>query len=211
MRRQSFPGRRRRDSGSSRRKNRQVWSKQVADQQVRLLYRHSPAGGGRQGYGGLFRRRDGNPRFRRSVPSRNRRRNVENLPSRSRRARQRDLAERRAVEKRRRLRLGLRQLRPTANLAFWGVGNGGPWMGDQRAGDNLLYFVHHRADVATGKIKGHHQYDPNESWDWDEVSPPLLIDYQRNGRTVKGLVDVARDGYLWFLERSDDPINFVRR
>ena len=29
------------------------------------------------------------------------------------------------------------------------------------------------------QIKGHMQYNPNESWDWDEVSPPILIDYQR--------------------------------
>jgi alcohol dehydrogenase (cytochrome c) len=98
---------------------------------------------------------------------------------------------------------------PATKLAFWGVGNGGPWMGDQRPGDDLYTSSTIALDVATGKIKGHHQYDPNESWDWDEVSPPLLIDYQRNGRTVKGLVDVARDGYLWFLERSDGPINFV--
>jgi alcohol dehydrogenase (cytochrome c) len=28
------------------------------------------------------------------------------------------------------------------------------------------------------------------------------VDYQRKGRTIKGLVDVARDGYVWFLDRS---------
>ena len=98
---------------------------------------------------------------------------------------------------------------PATKLAFWGVGNGGPWMGDQRPGDNLYTSSTIALDVATGKIKGHHQYDNNESWDWDEVSPPLLIDYQRNGRTVKGLIDVARDGYLWFLERTDGKINFI--
>ena len=98
---------------------------------------------------------------------------------------------------------------PVTNLAYWGVGNGGPWMGDQRPGDNLYVSSTIAIDVATGKIKGHHQYDPNESWDWDEVSPPILVDYQRNGRTVKGLIDVARDGYLWFLERTDGAIKFV--
>ncbi len=41
------------------------------------------------------------------------------------------------------------------------------------------------------------------------MSPPILVDYQRNGRTVKGLIDVARDGYLWFLERTNGPIAFV--
>ena len=98
---------------------------------------------------------------------------------------------------------------PETNLAFWGTGNGGPWMGDQRPGDNLYVASTIAIDVATGQIKGHFQYNPNESWDWDEVSPPILVDYQRNGRTVKGLVNVARDGYLWFLERTNGRINFI--
>ena len=95
------------------------------------------------------------------------------------------------------------------NIAYWGTGNGGPWMGDQRPGDNLYATSTVAIDVATGRIKGHFQYVPNDSWDWDEVSPPILVDYQRQGRTVKGLIDVARNGYLWFLERTDGPINFV--
>ena len=99
---------------------------------------------------------------------------------------------------------------PETNLAFWGTGNGGPWMGDQRPGDNLYTPRRRsrsmsrpaRSKVTTSTI-------PNESWDWDEVSPPILVDYKRNGKTIKGLIDVARDGYLWFLERTDGPINFV--
>lgn len=98
---------------------------------------------------------------------------------------------------------------PATHLAYWGTGNGGPWMGDKRPGDNLYTSSTVAIDVRTGQIKGHHQYEPNESWDWDEVSPPILVDYQRGGRTVKGLIDVARDGYLWFLERTPDAIAFV--
>jgi alcohol dehydrogenase (cytochrome c) len=98
---------------------------------------------------------------------------------------------------------------PETRLAFWGTGNGGPWMGDQRPGDNLYTASTLAIDVATGAIKGHFQYHPNDSWDWDEVSPPLLVDYQRSGRTVKGLINVARNGYLWFLERTGSRINFI--
>jgi alcohol dehydrogenase (cytochrome c) len=98
---------------------------------------------------------------------------------------------------------------PETNLAYWGTGNGSPTIGDQRPGDNLHITSTLAIDVATGAIKGHFQYHPNDSWDWDEVSPPILVDYQRNGRTIKGLIDVARDGYLWFLERSAGPIKFV--
>jgi alcohol dehydrogenase (cytochrome c) len=98
---------------------------------------------------------------------------------------------------------------PETNLTFWGTGNGGPWMGDQRPGDNLYTSSTIAIDATTGTIKGHYQYDPNDSWDWDEVSPPIIVDYRRNGKSIKGLIDVARDGYLWFLERTDGPIRFV--
>ena len=99
---------------------------------------------------------------------------------------------------------------PETKLAYWGTGNGGPWMGDQRPGDNLYTASTIAVDVATGQIRGHFQYTPNESYDWDEVSPPILVDFQRNGRTVKGLIDVARNGYVWFLERGNGPIKFTQ-
>lgn len=89
------------------------------------------------------------------------------------------------------------------NIAYWGVGNGGPWMGDRRPGDNLYTSSTIALDVATGKIVGHFQYAQNESWDWDEVSPPVLIDYKRGDRTIHGLIDFARDGYAWWLDRGD--------
>jgi alcohol dehydrogenase (cytochrome c) len=98
---------------------------------------------------------------------------------------------------------------PETRLAFWGTGNGGPWMGDQRPGDNLYTASTLAIDVTEGRIKGHFQYHPNDSWDWDETSPPILVDFVRGGRTIKGLIDVARNGYLWFLERTDGPIGFV--
>ena len=95
------------------------------------------------------------------------------------------------------------------NIAYWGTGNGGPWMGDQRPGDNLYTSSVLALDVGTGAIKGHFQYHQNDSWDWDEVSPPLLVDFSHDGRMIKGLVDVARDGYLWQLERGAGGIGFV--
>ena len=71
---------------------------------------------------------------------------------------------------------------PETNLAYWGTGNGGPWMGDQRPGDNLYTSSSIALDGKTGEIKGHFQYHQNDSWDWDEVSPPILVDYQHSGK-----------------------------
>ena len=98
---------------------------------------------------------------------------------------------------------------PALGLTYWGAGNGGPWMGDTRPGDNLYSNSVLALDAKTGKLVGWHQYHWNDSWDWDEVSTPLLVDYERGSRTIHGLVHPGRDGYLWFLERSKDAIGFV--
>ena len=98
---------------------------------------------------------------------------------------------------------------PVTELTYWGTGNGGPWTGDIRDGDNLYATSVLALEVDTGKLRAHHQYHWNDSWDWDEVSAPLLIDFMRDGETVPGLVHPGRNGYLWFLSRSADDIGFV--
>jgi alcohol dehydrogenase (cytochrome c) len=95
------------------------------------------------------------------------------------------------------------------NLTYWGTGNAAPWPGDMHPGDNLYTSSVLALDADTGKIRGYHQYHWNDSWDWDEVSTPLLIDARRGGRTIKALVHPARNGYLWLLERRADGIGFV--
>ena len=98
---------------------------------------------------------------------------------------------------------------PELNLTYWGTGNPGPWIGDQRPGDNLYTNSVVAFDADTGELRGYHQYHWNGSWDWDEVSAPLLIDVERDGRTIPTLVHPARNGYLWMLERGPDAITFV--
>ncbi len=91
---------------------------------------------------------------------------------------------------------------PKSKISFWGTGNGSPWFGDQRPGDNLYTSSTVAIDPETGAIKGHFQYQWNESWDWDEMNAPMIIDFQKDGKEVSGLIHPARDGYLWWLERS---------
>ncbi|MEX2534391.1 MAG: PQQ-dependent dehydrogenase, methanol/ethanol family [Trueperaceae bacterium] len=98
---------------------------------------------------------------------------------------------------------------PELNISYWGTGNASPWTGDARPGDNLYSTSVVALDVETGELTAHYQYHWNGSWDWDEVATPLLIDFERNGETVRGLMHAARDGYLWWLERSADEISFV--
>jgi alcohol dehydrogenase (cytochrome c) len=98
---------------------------------------------------------------------------------------------------------------PATKLTYWGTGNAGPWIGEARLGDNLYSTSLLALDVNTGALRAHHQYHWNDSWDWDEVSAPLLIDLTRDGKTIKSLVHAGRDGYLWILERKPAAIGFV--
>ena len=98
---------------------------------------------------------------------------------------------------------------PDTNLSFWGTGNPAPWPTEGRKGDNLYTTSTIAVDVDTGGIKGHHQYHPNDAWDWDEVSAPILIDTQIKGKNVKAAVHAGRNGYLWMLERTSSKINFI--
>src|SRR5256712_340417 len=89
------------------------------------------------------------------------------------------------------------------------TGNAAPWFGDQRPGDNLVTSSTIALNPDTGKLVAHFQYHWNDSWDWDEPDAPIILDYTKDGRDIKGLVKPARNGYLYRLERSSDKISFV--
>ena len=98
---------------------------------------------------------------------------------------------------------------PELNLTYWGTGNPGPWIGDQRQGANLYTNSVVAFDADTGTLEAYHQYHHHGSWDWDEVSAPMLIDVPRGDRTIPSLIHPGRNGYLWMLERSAGSIRFV--
>ena len=93
---------------------------------------------------------------------------------------------------------------PETKVTFWGTGNASPWFGDQRPGDNLYTSSTIVLNPDTGKMSGHFQYHPNDSWDWDEMTAPMVLNFTRDGKEIKGLLRPARNGYLYWLSRSPD-------
>ena len=93
---------------------------------------------------------------------------------------------------------------PEAKKLYWGVGNGSPWLGDQRPGDNLYVASSISMDPETGEILGHMQYHFNDSWDWAAMNAPMLLDIEQDGQTVTGLMSPQRNGYLYWLERNPE-------
>ena len=98
---------------------------------------------------------------------------------------------------------------PESNITYWGTGNPAPWIADDRPGDNLYTNSTLALDLATGTLKGYHQCTPHDSWDWDEVSGPLLIDTEIDGKLVKTATHAGRNGYLWILDRNQGQLKFL--
>ena len=98
---------------------------------------------------------------------------------------------------------------PDTKTVYWGTGNAAPWPGDTHAGDNLYTSSVLALDPDSGKMKTYFQYHQNDSWDWDEVDAPMLVDLQRDGRTIKSLIHPGRNAIFWVLERKPDSIKYV--
>ena len=98
---------------------------------------------------------------------------------------------------------------PDTKTVYWGTGNAAPWPGDTHPGDNLYTSSVLALDPDSGKMKTYFQYHQNDSWDWDEVDAPMLIDLERDGRTIKSLIHPGRNAIFWVLERKPDSIKYV--
>jgi alcohol dehydrogenase (cytochrome c) len=98
---------------------------------------------------------------------------------------------------------------PDTKTIYWGTGNAAPWPGDTHPGDNLYTSSVLALDPDSGKMKTYFQYHQNDSWDWDEVDAPMLVDLQKDGRTIKSLIHPGRNAIFWVLERKPDSIKYV--
>jgi len=82
---------------------------------------------------------------------------------------------------------------------------GGPntnyWGGD-RHGDNLYANSVVALDAETGKLKWHYQVVHHDIWDYDLPPAPSLLDVVIDGKTVPLLVQTAKTGWMYILNRE---------
>src|SRR5262249_39655539 len=59
-------------------------------------------------------------------------------------------------------------------------------------------------DLETGKYVCHFQYLAHDLWDFDAVSPPILVDVKDNdGKVVPGVVHGGKTGHVYVHKRDD--------
>jgi quinoprotein glucose dehydrogenase len=75
------------------------------------------------------------------------------------------------------------------------------WYGGQRPGDGLFGESLVCLDARTGKRIWHFQIVHHGLWDYDLPAAPNLIDVRVNGRPVKAVAQVSKQGFVYVFDR----------
>lgn len=90
----------------------------------------------------------------------------------------------------------------SSNTLYFGTGNPSPQMNDvSRPGDNLYTVSLVALDTETGKRKWHYQQVPHDLWGYDLASPPVLFDYQYQGKTIPAVGQASKTGWFYIHHR----------
>ncbi|MET0636687.1 MAG: PQQ-binding-like beta-propeller repeat protein [Chitinophagaceae bacterium] len=74
--------------------------------------------------------------------------------------------------------------------------------GGNRKGQNLFGNSLLALDAATGKRVWHYQTVHHDIWDRDLPAPPALVTVERNGKTVKAVAQISKQGFVFVFDRA---------
>ena len=98
---------------------------------------------------------------------------------------------------------------PELGLLYIGTGNPSPQMEDStRPGDNLYTVSLVALDIKTGQVRWHYQQVPHDRWGYDVASPPVLFDYEENGKRIKAVGQASKLG--WFFVHDRETGDLIR-
>jgi alcohol dehydrogenase (cytochrome c) len=95
---------------------------------------------------------------------------------------------------------------PALDLVYWGVGNPSPWNPLDRKGDNLYTDSIVALKPKTGEMVWYYQTSPNDPFDHDNVNTLILADMNAGGRTRKVVMQAARNGFFYVLDRANGEL-----
>jgi quinohemoprotein ethanol dehydrogenase len=102
---------------------------------------------------------------------------------------------------------------PETDLLFFGADNGDPWSQDARSpggGDNLFVTSIIAVRPETGRYVWHYQLNPGEEWDFSATQQLMLADLTFDGQPRKVLMQAAKDGFFYVLDRTDGKLVSVK-
>ncbi len=90
---------------------------------------------------------------------------------------------------------------PELDLVFHGTAGAGPWIAEQREGENKWVATIFARRPDTGEAVWGYQWDPHNLFAWDGVNESILIDIPHNGQLRRALLRAERNGFLYVLDR----------
>ena len=92
-------------------------------------------------------------------------------------------------------------------LLFAPTGSATPdFYGGNRLGDNLFANSIVALDARTGEYRWHHQVIKHDLWDKDNPSPPTLVQFKRNGKTIDAVTLTTKTGHLYAFNRESGEL-----
>jgi PQQ-dependent dehydrogenase (methanol/ethanol family) len=98
---------------------------------------------------------------------------------------------------------------PTTDLLYFGTGNGTPWNQthrDPKLGDNLYVASIVAVRPDRGEYVWHYQTTPQDTWDYDSVSPMMTVDLTIDGQLRHVLVQPCKNGFLYVLDAASGEL-----
>ena len=97
---------------------------------------------------------------------------------------------------------------PELGLAYLPTNTPAPdYYGGHRPGENLFAESVVALDVETGRREWHFQAVHHGLWDYDFPAAPNLVDVEVDGRPVKALAQVSKQGFVYVFDRvTGEPI-----
>jgi quinohemoprotein ethanol dehydrogenase len=92
---------------------------------------------------------------------------------------------------------------PSLGMLYFTTGNAAPDNnGSQREGKNLFTASMVALDYKTGQLKWWYQMVHHDLWDYDAPSPTVLFDASVDGKTVHGIGEAEKTGWVYLLNRE---------
>jgi quinohemoprotein ethanol dehydrogenase len=86
------------------------------------------------------------------------------------------------------------------NLLYFGVDGPSPWNAKDRRGDNLFTDSVIAVNADTGDYVWHYQSVPNDSWDFNDCSPIVIVELPIGGQPRRVLLHAPKNGFFYVLD-----------
>jgi quinoprotein glucose dehydrogenase len=98
---------------------------------------------------------------------------------------------------------GVMSVDPERGIVYVPTGSASPdFYGGKRLGDNRFANSLLALDALTGQLRWHQQLVHHDLWDYDLAAQPALVEMERRGSPLSGVIQATKNGMLFIFDRE---------